>query len=984
MSKVLSDQASVATSTEQRLLGHVGLQPQLDTTVSNVETSATSFDTLSLVASTSRSDNETCVDIGPVSVSSIQEVDYANTPTHVDPTTFVSFLPQEDNVTALTEQHVDFLDDDVQNLMDENEHVLVPSTPEHDTSTSASFLMQEDNVSSFTELLNSDPSAAMDYEPPPRAVADTEPSVSFLLEEDNVTSFTDLLSSDVCPPDPYFPSSPNNIVMDFTVSHEMAQTGELSIIHPDISHSITNHNTPIIKKRFRSQQNKCSTPFSTKSPTPKKTASVIQKIINKPSHLPLSKLEEKLFTKFVKVKLSKSEKGKPIKANTGGQPILLMKVVKPRKKSSLAKSPLKRKRARDLKKIRSVTAGGGSSDDESQRVAELKVLPMKRKRRISEKAGVKKGGYINNMYGLAIKAETNITWSQLRRLKRLLKPVGVTFENETKQREAQQEFLPPMAAETLKGTVPFLVCYVEDFCKFTKDLLNRYQSADMLTWHDGHIPDDEVWVKVGGDYGKKSFKFALELLNCENPNSPKNTYPLLVANVKDTSMNLVVTMEKISPQITDLQSLVWNGKKVRLFLFGDYEFLAKVYGHQGATSRYACLWCLSTRADMDRREKGPKRTLDSIKKDFKRFVKQGKGKLLKSKHYNNIVRKPLLTIPLDHVCPPYLHMLLGIVKKEHENLENNYNVIDMEAARQGIAELKSFPPVNEAFDQYMKTGIELVEQNYDIQSAFSCFTFDPDMDPGDLAEKLDIDVDGGGDILDMLYDKFVDNEDLLEDHSSEYPLMQGPLCASLENVLQQNRIVRQAYHSQSFIGNHCHKYLTAECIESLTSTIRHKSVDLFSRYQPLITKTLRLSEKNMTILKAFSLVHQLMSHKKPMQDKDNEVRAIEDAISNYFDLYQALFPDISLIPKQHFLEHHCTDWIRRWGFGMAFGGEQGGEHIHAHMHRIARSSKGILNEVDRIKYTMKESITLNAPEIRKLVPEVKKRQPKRKKNIVID
>ena len=35
----------------------------------------------------------------------------------------------------------------------------------------------------------------------------------------------------------------------------------------------------------------------------------------------------------------------------------------------------------------------------------------------------------------------------------------------------------------------------------------------------------------------------------------------------------------------------------------------------------------------------------------------------------------------------------------------------------------------------------------------------------------------------------------------------GPIVTELENVLQRKNVKHQAYHSSSFIGNHCHKIL---------------------------------------------------------------------------------------------------------------------------------------------------------------------------------
>ena len=35
----------------------------------------------------------------------------------------------------------------------------------------------------------------------------------------------------------------------------------------------------------------------------------------------------------------------------------------------------------------------------------------------------------------------------------------------------------------------------------------------------------------------------------------------------------------------------------------------------------------------------------------------------------------------------------------------------------------------------------------------------------------------------------------------------GPIIKKVEAVLKEMNVVRQAYHSNSFIGNHCHKVL---------------------------------------------------------------------------------------------------------------------------------------------------------------------------------
>ena len=44
-----------------------------------------------------------------------------------------------------------------------------------------------------------------------------------------------------------------------------------------------------------------------------------------------------------------------------------------------------------------------------------------------------------------------------------------------------------------------------------------------LTWHNGAIPPDEIWLKLGGDKGGGTFKFGFQHLNIPNPNASNNT-----------------------------------------------------------------------------------------------------------------------------------------------------------------------------------------------------------------------------------------------------------------------------------------------------------------------------------------------------------------------------------------------------------------------------------------------------------------------------
>ena len=82
-------------------------------------------------------------------------------------------------------------------------------------------------------------------------------------------------------------------------------------------------------------------------------------------------------------------------------------------------------------------------------------------------------------------------------------------------------------------------------------------SAKRLTWH-GIIPDDEIWVKVGGDKGGKTFKMSFQIAHTPNPNSVENTCVFTIFEARDTTANLQVALERYKTQIDALQMKSWR------------------------------------------------------------------------------------------------------------------------------------------------------------------------------------------------------------------------------------------------------------------------------------------------------------------------------------------------------------------------------------------------------------------------------------------
>ena len=47
---------------------------------------------------------------------------------------------------------------------------------------------------------------------------------------------------------------------------------------------------------------------------------------------------------------------------------------------------------------------------------------------------------------------------------------------------------------------------VADLPRFLDRLLDSYDEQNLLTWREGSIPEDKIWIKIGGDHGKNLLK----------------------------------------------------------------------------------------------------------------------------------------------------------------------------------------------------------------------------------------------------------------------------------------------------------------------------------------------------------------------------------------------------------------------------------------------------------------------------------------------
>ena len=230
--------------------------------------------------------------------------------------------------------------------------------------------------------------------------------------------------------------------------------------------------------------------------------------------------------------------------------------------------------------------------------------------------------------------------------------------------------------------------------------------------------------------------------------------------------------------------MTWNDKYLRVFFLGDYDFLLKLYGISGAQSFHPCLWC---EASKEQTQKSPReqpvlaeRTPRSIKSDLRKHKRAGSKKKT-TKPYNNVVLSPIWDIELTHVAPPYLHLLLGIVKKHHDLLERDCHYTGKQTALSLAT--KKIP--------------NLTGTNPEFRTSVQHFQRLLHLDRMDLIDNVTI-----------------------------FPVLPGPVTANLDAVLKEHKICIQAYHGRPFIGNHCNKYLKANVINDLIDRVLPKTFQL--------------------------------------------------------------------------------------------------------------------------------------------------------------
>eukprot|EP00117_Sycon_ciliatum_P047207 scpid80269/ scgid33738/ len=258
-------------------------------------------------------------------------------------------------------------------------------------------------------------------------------------------------------------------------------------------------------------------------------------------------------------------------------------------------------------------------------------------------------------------------------------------------------------------------------------------------------------------------------------------------------------------------------------MFGDYEFQTSNYGLSGSSGVRPCLHCHCTKKAMelpsnerDENDRTP-RSLESLGADLARFTAAG-GNISNAKHYNNVIRPPILPIPVEDAVLPALHLDLGIYSLLFDCLLRDVRSLDAQLVTTAGAALApgdsekmvQLAELHAQHRQQMDQAREKFKQAATLQEHLN-FVALHGAEQGVAGQNL-------ADVCANIQDQWkaaVDDERRLSagadgllqqvQAASKEKDLSGPCEMSIEPILQQHYIQRQAYHGGAFIGNHVHK-----------------------------------------------------------------------------------------------------------------------------------------------------------------------------------
>ncbi|KAL5470750.1 hypothetical protein EMCRGX_G028763 [Ephydatia muelleri] len=275
-------------------------------------------------------------------------------------------------------------------------------------------------------------------------------------------------------------------------------------------------------------------------------------------------------------------------------------------------------------------------------------------------------------------------------------------------------------------------------------------------------------------------------------------------------------------------------------------------------------------------------------------VKLGVGKK-QAQHFYNCISEPIFNIPISQVCPPGLHITLGIFTKIYGLLEDECHTLDLELA------LHSREDAHSSFSKY------IVGENDPVTVDF----FKQCEDKMKSLKQLETDV-----------------ANCTATVKKGFSIKDGPFVKELDSALQSIGVHRQQYFGGAFVGNHVHKTLKLSNIQTLCKSLVQTAQ---KRLPHCVAELQQRTDILVNTFCMFASCHNIYD-----QNFIDEAQtfALEQAIEQFMAYFRKSFPEATVPIKMHILEDHATTWANSTHVGFGLLGEQGAESIHAKFTRL--------------------------------------------------
>ncbi len=167
-------------------------------------------------------------------------------------------------------------------------------------------------------------------------------------------------------------------------------------------------------------------------------------------------------------------------------------------------------------RFRNKLSGEKAADSIFQQAAELNKADKSKRKKIFEAAGYRHNE-LSKTQALALRIKLGLSVGRHRIQRQILRKLGIHVPSEKTERKKQKQLMCGEIKVERRNMlfvdeskreieVPTPVGFISDIPQLMTDLLEQNHQHGQLTWHEGQIPDDEIWVNTGAVHGEELSK----------------------------------------------------------------------------------------------------------------------------------------------------------------------------------------------------------------------------------------------------------------------------------------------------------------------------------------------------------------------------------------------------------------------------------------------------------------------------------------------